>query len=100
MSRVRRIVVSLVLVLFSPQVAAVVAAQAPAAAPPPRIWDVQLGASFIGTNGNSDTSTFGGDFGLNRRWPLWRLEATALVSRFHSSSRSIRKLPRVGTLSV
>jgi putative salt-induced outer membrane protein YdiY len=82
MSRVRfvaRLMVSLALLVFSPQTVRVVAAQGQP--DPPRIWDVQLGASFIGTNGNSDTSTVGGDFGLNRRWPLWRLEATALAVR-------------------
>src|SRR5262245_49635722 len=49
---------------------------APAKEPPP-LGDVQLGASFVGTGGNSDTRTFGSDFSLHRRWPLWKLEAAA-----------------------
>jgi putative salt-induced outer membrane protein YdiY len=54
------------------------AVQAQTAAPakePPPLWDVQLGAAFVGTSGNSDTSTLGSDFSLHRRWPLWKIEA-------------------------
>ena len=52
------------------------AAQTPPKEPPP-LWDVQIGASFIGTSGNSDTSSTGADFALHRRWPVWQIEATA-----------------------
>jgi putative salt-induced outer membrane protein len=46
---------------------------------PPPLWDVMVGAAFVGTSGNTDTSTVGADFGLNRRWPVWQLEAAALA---------------------
>src|SRR5262245_19689397 len=52
------------------------AAQTPPPPPPP-IWEVQLGAAFVGTSGNSDTSTLGADFSANRRWPVWKVEAKA-----------------------
>jgi putative salt-induced outer membrane protein len=62
--------------------AAVTSAQtaAPPKEPPP-LWDVQLGASFVGTSGNSDTTTLGSDFSAHRRWPLWKIEAAATVVR-------------------
>jgi putative salt-induced outer membrane protein len=49
--------------------------------PPPPLWDVQFGASFVGTSGNSDTSSVGADFGLHRRWTIWQIEATATTVR-------------------
>jgi putative salt-induced outer membrane protein len=62
--------------------AAVTSAQTPAAPKePPPLWDVQLGASFVGTSGNSDTTTFGSDFSMHRRWPLWKIEASATAVR-------------------
>jgi hypothetical protein len=58
------------------------AAPAPPAAPePPPLWDTQVGASFVGTSGNSDTGAFGADFQLHRRWPVWQLEAAATAVR-------------------
>ena len=48
---------------------------------PPPAWDVTLGAAFVGTGGNTDTSTAGADFTLNRRWPVWQVEAAALTIR-------------------
>jgi putative salt-induced outer membrane protein YdiY len=57
-----------------------VAAQTPAKEPPP-LWDSQVGASFVGTSGNSDTSTVGADFSMHRRWPVWQIEATATAVR-------------------
>jgi putative salt-induced outer membrane protein YdiY len=53
--------------------------------PPPPIWDVQVGASFVGTNGNSDTSSTGADFSLHRRWPVWQIESTATAVRTSAS---------------
>lgn len=54
---------------------------APAAAQtvpqPPPIWDLEIGGSFVGTHGNSDTTTLGADAKLHRRWPVWQIEATA-----------------------
>lgn len=91
-------------------VLAAVPVQAQPAAPakePPPLWDVQLGAAFVGTTGNSDTTTFGSDFSLHRRWPLWVIEATATTvrttdhdattaERYIASFRGDRKLtPRI-----
>src|SRR5215469_17757097 len=45
-------------------------AQAPAEPPkepPPPLWDLQVGASFVGTSGNSDTASTGADFAGHRR---------------------------------
>jgi putative salt-induced outer membrane protein YdiY len=74
-----------------------VTAQAPAAPPPPPpLWDVQIGATFVGTSGNSETSSLGTDFGLNRRWPAWRIESTAAAVR--TSDRDVTTAERyVGT---
>jgi putative salt-induced outer membrane protein len=63
-----------------PLSAASVGAQTAPKEPPP-LWDVQVGASFIGTSGNSDTSSAGVDFALHRRWPVWQIEATATAVR-------------------
>jgi putative salt-induced outer membrane protein len=59
-------------------------AQAPAAAPPPPpppLWDAQVGASFVGTSGNSDTSAAGADFNAHRRGAIWQLESQATLVR-------------------
>ena len=72
------------MLLFCLAAAIPVHAQAPAAAPPPPpppVWDTQVGAAFVGTSGNSDTTTIGGDFSLHRRWPVWKIEATATAVR-------------------
>jgi hypothetical protein len=53
----------------------------PAPAPPPPLWDTQIGAAYVGTSGNTDTSTFGADFVVNRRWPVWLITATAAAIR-------------------
>src|SRR3954449_3839 len=45
--------------------------------PPPPLWDVQVGASFVGTSGNSDTATTGADFAAHRRGLVWQIESTA-----------------------
>src|SRR5437867_666741 len=59
------------------------AAQTPAPAPkePPPLWDVQVGASFVGTSGNTETSTLGADFGAHRRGLVWQIESTATAVR-------------------
>src|SRR5881396_112339 len=64
--------------------AAAAAAQTPPKEPPP-LWDVQVGASFVGTSGNSDTSSTGADFALHRRWPVWQIESTATAIRTSSN---------------
>ena len=51
---------ALVLCLTLSSIAGSAAAQVPPKEPPP-LWDTQIGASFVGTSGNSDTSTFGAD---------------------------------------
>jgi putative salt-induced outer membrane protein YdiY len=57
-------------------------AQPPAPAPPPPpLWDAQLGASFVGTNGNSDTASTGADFSAHRRGPVWQAESAASAIR-------------------
>lgn len=58
-------------------------AQAPPAPapPPPPLWDAQVGASFVGTSGNSDTSSIGADFIAHRRGAIWQLESSASAVR-------------------
>jgi putative salt-induced outer membrane protein len=53
---------------------------APAKEPPP-LWDAQLGASFVGTSGNTDTSSVGADFSAHRRGYVWQIESTATAVR-------------------
>jgi putative salt-induced outer membrane protein YdiY len=77
----------IVLTLFLPAAAA---AQTPP--PPPPLWDVQIGASFVGTSGNSDTSSTGADFGLHRRWLVWQLESAASAVR--TSNQDVRTAER------
>jgi len=77
----------LVFTLFTPLVAA---AQVPP--PPPPLWDVQVAASFVGTSGNSDTSSAGADFGLHRRWAVWQIESAAAAVR--TSSQDVRTAER------
>jgi putative salt-induced outer membrane protein len=66
-------------------------AQTPPKEPPP-LWDVQIGASFVGTSGNSDTSSAGADFALHRRWPVWQIESTATAVR--TSSEDVKTAER------
>src|SRR3989442_3595551 len=56
-------------------------AQTPAPKEPTPLWDVQVGASFVGTTGNSETSSTGADFLLHRRWRVWQIESTATAVR-------------------
>jgi len=81
------------------------------APPPPPIWDTQFGLAFVGTSGNTDTNTFGADFALHRRWPLWKIDATATgvqtdtagvksAERYIASLRGQRKLSSLLGLSV
>jgi putative salt-induced outer membrane protein len=76
-----RLLLSFAVLLAS---APLTSAQPPAPAPPkepPPLWDVQLGASFVGTGGNTDTTTLGSDFVAHRRWPLYKIEGTATAVR-------------------
>ncbi|MGE5245682.1 MAG: DUF481 domain-containing protein [Betaproteobacteria bacterium] len=58
--------------------AAGAAAQAPN---PPPAWDIHFGASFVGTSGNSHTSTVGGDFAYRYRGAAWQLDSMATAVR-------------------
>jgi putative salt-induced outer membrane protein YdiY len=59
------------------------AAQTPPKEPPP-LWDVQVGASFVGTSGNSDTASTGADFAAHRRGLVWLVDSTATAVRTNS----------------
>jgi len=84
-----------------------VAAQTPPPPPPPKepppLWDAEVGFSYVGTNGNTDTSSLGAAFAAHRRWPLWQIEAaatavnttdngTTTAARYLGSFRAQRKL--------
>ena len=87
------------------------AAQTPPPPPPPPLWDAQVGASFVGTSGNSDTSSLGADFGAHHRGEVWLVESGATLVRTSSDGvataerylgmlRGQRKLtPRIGVTS-
>jgi putative salt-induced outer membrane protein YdiY len=79
--------------------------------PPPPLWDVQVGASFVGTSGNSDISSAGADFGLHRRWAVWQFESAAAAvqtsdhdvrtaERYLGSLRGVRRLTSFVGLST
>jgi putative salt-induced outer membrane protein len=67
------------------------AAQTPPKEPPP-LWETQVGGSFVGTSGNTETTTLGADFGLHRRWPVWQIESTATAVRV--TDRDVRTAER------
>jgi len=74
------------MLVFALIVAIPAAAQPPAPAaapppPPPPLWDTQIGASFVGTKGNSDTASTGADFSAHRRGLIWQIESTATAVR-------------------
>ena len=56
-------------------------AAAPAPASPPPLWDAQIGASFVGTSGNSDTASTGVDFAAHRRGAVWQIDSAATAVR-------------------
>jgi putative salt-induced outer membrane protein YdiY len=72
-------------------IAAGSAAQTPPKEPPP-LWDAQVGGSFVGTSGNTDTSTIGADLSMNRRGAVWRVESTATAVR--TTDRGLRTAER------
>jgi putative salt-induced outer membrane protein YdiY len=76
----------LLTVLVTVGIASPSAAQAPPKEPPP-LWDTQVGASFVGTSGNTDTSTIGADFGFHGRWPVWKVDSTATAVRTTDQGR-------------
>jgi putative salt-induced outer membrane protein YdiY len=78
--------------------------------PPPPLWDAQIGASFVGTSGNSDTASTGADFIAHRRGEVWGLESSATLvrtsndgvataERYLGSLRAKRKLTSIVSLS-
>jgi len=108
-----------ILIVGFASIAGLACGQTPAVPPPepsprkepPPLWDTQVGASFVGTSGNSDTSTFGADFQLHRRWPVWRLESNATLvrttdrgvstaERYLAAVRASRKLNSIVSLTA
>src|SRR5688500_16895842 len=67
-----------------------VAQTPPPPLPPP--WDFQIGASFVGTGGNSNTSSAGADMALHRRWAVWQIESAAAAVR--TSNDDVRTAER------
>jgi putative salt-induced outer membrane protein len=106
------------LAIFFLTIAAVPALSQPPAAPaatppkePPPLWDVQVGGSFVGTSGNSDTASTGADFAAHRRGLVWQIESTATAVRTNTNDatsaerylamvRGQRKLTRIIGLST
>ncbi|MGE5246684.1 MAG: YdiY family protein [Betaproteobacteria bacterium] len=81
----RRIVSALsVSAAVSASAAAQTAAPPADPAPPPPLWDAQVGASFVGTSGNSQTSSFGADFAAHRRGAVWQIDSNATAVRASS----------------
>ena len=81
-------------------------AQTPPPKEPPPLWDVQIGASFVGTSGNSDTASTGADFSAHRRGLVWLIDATATAvqtntddettaERYLAALRGQRKLTKI-----
>src|SRR5262245_34975830 len=55
---------------------------------PPPLWDSQVGFSFVGTSGNTDTGTVGANFAYHGRWPIWKIESTATAIRATDTGRT------------
>jgi putative salt-induced outer membrane protein YdiY len=96
-------------VLIVCAIATPVAAQDPKEPPP--LWDASIGASFVGTSGNSDTSTLGAEAAAHRRWPIWQIEATGVAihttdngvdtaERYLGTFRADRKLSTLLSLTA
>jgi putative salt-induced outer membrane protein YdiY len=80
----------LVVFLIICAIATPVAAQDPKELPP--LWDASIGASFVGTSGNSDTSTLGAEASAHRRWPIWQIEASFVA--IHTSDNGVNTAER------
>ena len=81
----KRTHVTLLLFLAAALPASAQTPPAPAAPPPPPpLWDAQIGASFVGTSGNSATASTGIDFGAHRRGAVWQIESAATAVRTSS----------------
>jgi len=79
-----RVLLALFLALFS-TVPTFAQPAAPAPPPPPPLWEMQAGASFVGTSGNSDTAATGADFMARRRGLVWQIDAAATGVRTSSN---------------
>src|SRR5262245_47564741 len=88
----------------------VTAQTTPPAKEPPPLWDVQIGASFVGTSGNSETTSTGADFAAHRRGEVWQIDSTAVAVRLNDHDvvtaerylgmlRGRRKLSAIASLS-
>jgi putative salt-induced outer membrane protein YdiY len=64
---------------------------------PPPLWDIQVGGSFVGTSGNSDTTSSGADFSAHRRDRIWKLDATATAVKTtdHQTTKAERYLGKI-----
>ena len=82
--------IAVILLSFVCAVPTVSAQTAPAGPPPPPppLWDAQIGASFVGTSGNSDTSSTGVDFIAHRRGEIWKVESAATAVRTSSDGEA------------
>src|SRR5438094_9806178 len=89
----RRVVFASLLCLFAQGVFA----QPPAPKEPAPLWDVQIGASFVGTSGNSEQTSTGADFAAHRRGEVWKVDsaATAVRTSDHDVSTAERYLGMV-----
>jgi putative salt-induced outer membrane protein len=87
--KLSRRLATLTFVLSTVVAARPASAQTPAAAPPPPpLWDAQVGASFVGTSGNSDTASTGIDFSAHRRGAIWLIESAASAVRTSSDDET------------
>jgi len=80
--------IRLVTVVLLLAVARAAAAQTPPPKEPPPLWDLQIGASFVGTSGNSDTASTGADFSAHRRGLVWLIDAGATAVRTNSNDET------------
>lgn len=107
MTSPRPIAAAIAMLAFS----SISSAQTPPPKEPPPLWDVQIGASFVGTSGNSDTASTGADFAAHRRGLVWLIDATATAvqtstddqttaERYLAAFRAQRKLTRIIGLSA
>jgi putative salt-induced outer membrane protein len=78
----------LVVAVFVLGFARATTAQTPPPKEPPPLWDVQIGASFVGTSGNSDTASTGADFSAHRRGLVWLIDSTATAVRTNSNDET------------
>jgi len=83
-ARVERLVGPALIVWLSLTGSVLAQSPAPAADPasdaPPH-WDLELGVSFVGTSGNSATSSAGANFAYRHRHGPWHVEATGSALR-------------------